>query len=73
MTEETANVLDFKTGEPLLPKTLRAALKGQYLESKELDHDPEKFVTFLEQRLAGAVAQTLVTQGRKIIEELRSK
>lgn len=60
-----SNVLNFSTGKPFLPKAVRAALMGQYVESKERGHTPEQFADFFEKRILSDVAYT----GAKIIRD----
>ena len=60
-SQAASNVLDFRTGQTILPKKLRSILKGQYVESADQDHNPDKFVQLLEQRLLSEAARTTIS------------
>ena len=54
--EVQGNVIDFQTRQALLPSQVRAAIIGQYAESKELGHEPVVFANRLEERLLSNLA-----------------
>jgi len=64
-----SNVIDIRSGQTLLPRQMRAAIMGQYMESKTLDHTPEQFSNSLEKRLLTDLAYAGAAVIKDVIKE----
>ena len=71
--ENSSNVLDIRTKQTLMPKQLRSILKGQYVESKDMNHDPDTFIELLEQRLLGELARTTINFTKGWVDQYSNK
>ena len=49
--DQPDNVIQMPSKKSVLPRVVRATLKGQYVESQERGDSPEKFIESLEIRL----------------------
>ena len=56
----TNNVVDIHSRKTVLPMKLRSLLKGQYVESKDQNHDPDTFLQYLERRVISEMAYAAV-------------
>jgi hypothetical protein len=66
--EDLNNVIDIRTRQYILPKKVRSIIKGQYVESKDLGHDPDSFVNSLEQRILSELARTTIETTKSWLE-----
>lgn len=71
--DQTNNVIDIRTQQHLLPKQMRSVLKGQFVESSDMEHTPDQFIALLEQRLLGELARTTINFTKNMIEEYSNK
>lgn len=66
--EDLNNVIDIRTRQSILPSRIRSILKGQYVEAKDQDYDPDTFVSGLEQRLLSELARTTIETTKSWLE-----
>lgn len=68
---ETSNIIDIRTGQSILPKKVRGALLGAYVESKHNDDSAETFISKFEQRLIGDLAMAAAKVTKDFIKDLK--
>ena len=67
-SENFDNVIDLQEVKSVLQKKLRAVLNSHYMESKELERNPDEFAQTLEERLISMAAHSVIRAGASMIK-----